>query len=594
MSKIFSTDDHLVGSEDIVLDPIILNQVLGQDEIVSIARLAIEQKRHLLLIGPPGVGKSMIGKGIAYLQQNQDLFDLVSFPNFEDPNKPIVKQIKAGLGEGIVKEYRLRVRRKFLFRRTVSFILPFLSIVLLLNSLLNSTFILSDFYLLGLFLVTFGFYLRSDQSNESKTIPELLYRAPKKTPFIEVSAAGSAKLFGTVKHDPYQSGGLETPPHKRIDVGAIHQGNLGILFIDEIASLDYKDQLRLLTVIQEKEYPVSGKESSSSAEIVTTNNIPCQFQLIAAGNDEALDHLHPAFISRLSGMGFILFMNRTMDDNKENQMLINKFISQEVNKENGNIPHFSKEGVISIINISRLLAPELMKLSLQLRVLGGIIRTAGDIAKINKKNLVNDQEVIEAFEIHQNQSNKPFLKHPLGIYDSEFKNNKFRSLSIIIPGQESNSIENIIKVHIERKKIEEKQNYNLKIIGFEKMQNEMINEEIALFLNSINFQLKCDITISITNIPNSEEIKITNLKFSIILGIFLAHNNLIESDVFFCFGEIDEKGDLYPIDYSLKRLLNLKESIARIFLPKHDELEFFASKYGINNISFIKNILEVN
>jgi hypothetical protein len=78
------------------------------------------------------------------------------------------------------------------------------------------------------------------------------------------------------------------------------------------------------------------------------------------------------------------------------------------------------------------------------------------------------------------------------------------------------------------------------------------------------------------------------------LGIFLAHNNLIESDVFFCFGEIDEKGDLYPIDYSLKRLLNLKESIARIFLPKHDELEFFASKYGINNISFIKNILEVN
>ena len=40
------------------------------------------------------------------------------------------------------------------------------------------------------------------------------------------SRAGA--MFGDVKHDPLQSGGLGTPAHLRVESGAIHRANKGL------------------------------------------------------------------------------------------------------------------------------------------------------------------------------------------------------------------------------------------------------------------------------------------------------------------------------------------------------------------------------
>ena len=88
-------------------------------------------------------------------------------------------------------------------------------------------------------------------------VPKLLVSNDTKNiaPFIDGTGSHAGALLGDVRHDPFQSGGLETPSHDRVEVGAIHRAHGGVLFIDEINTLTPHSQQNLLTALQEGEFP---------------------------------------------------------------------------------------------------------------------------------------------------------------------------------------------------------------------------------------------------------------------------------------------------------------------------------------------------
>ena len=122
-------------------------------------------------------------------------------------------------------------------------------------------------------------------------------------PFEDATGAHAGALLGDVRHDPFQSGGMETPSHDRVEAGGIHKANKGVLFVDEINTLDIRSQQKLMTAIQEGEFAITGQSERSSGAMVQTEPVPTDFIMVAAGNLDAMENMHPALRSRIKGYG---------------------------------------------------------------------------------------------------------------------------------------------------------------------------------------------------------------------------------------------------------------------------------------------------
>ncbi|MBI5176848.1 ATP-dependent protease LonB [Candidatus Micrarchaeota archaeon] len=196
------------------------------------------------------------------------------------------------------------------------------------------------------------------------------------------------------------SGGLGTPPHMRVEVGMIHRANKGVLFVDEIATLSARSQQELLTAMQEKKYSITGQSEASSGALVKTEPVPTDFILVASGNYQDVNKVHPALRSRIRGYGYEVYMEDSLADTAQNRDLLVQFIAQEVVKD-GRIPHFDRSAIDEIISEARRRAGRKNRLTAKLRELGGLIRAAGDVAKERQLALVTAVEVVEAKKIAQ-------------------------------------------------------------------------------------------------------------------------------------------------------------------------------------------------
>ena len=185
--------------------------------------------------------------------------------------------------------------------------------------------------LFGGFLLMFGYmFIRGRlSSGDESRIPKVLVKHENSSPppFVDATATLSGSLLGDVRHDPFQSGGMETPAHDRVEPGAIHRAHKGVLYIDEVNLLRLEEQQALLTAMQERAFPISGRSERSSGALTKTEPVPCDFILIAAGNLDAIQGMHPALRSRIRGYGYEVYVNSEMPDTARNRRRLIRFIA---------------------------------------------------------------------------------------------------------------------------------------------------------------------------------------------------------------------------------------------------------------------------
>jgi len=416
---------------DIAVPTKIVDQIIGQEKAVEIIRKAASQRRNVLLLGSPGTGKSMLAQSMAELMPAEELQDVLTYPNDFDENNPKIRvvqtypnglppeganeDLKMGQGRRMLFTERMRHRqpKKGISPLLIIFIILIIGILALqfvkpedLQNLDKYSSILSAVILGGLFLLAMWLFTSRLQSGmgrkEELAEPKLIVDNTGKqaAPFVEATGAKAGALFGDVRHDPLQSGGLGTPSHLRVEAGAIHRANHGVLFVDEVGTLVPKSQQDLLSAMQEKKFPITGQSEMSSGALTRTEPVPCDFVLVAAGNVNDLQQMHPALRSRIRGYGYEIYLNDTMPDTDDNRDKIVRFVAQEVKKD-GKIPHFTRDAVMAIIEESRRKASRKHKLTLKLRELGGLIRAAGDVAKSEGATLVEENHIRKAKGVAQ-------------------------------------------------------------------------------------------------------------------------------------------------------------------------------------------------
>src|SRR6056297_1637610 len=388
-------EDNLLGglqigsTADIEVPDRLVDQVIGQDEARDIIIKAAKQRRHVMMIGSPGTGKSMLAKAMSQLLPQEDLQDILVYHNPDDGNEPKVRTVPAGKGEQIIDAHKEEARKRKQMRSILMWVVIAIVVVY--------AFITGNLLLGVIAAVVIWLFFRYTSRGMDAMVPNMIVNNgdQRVAPFEDATGAHAGALLGDVRHDPFQSGGMETPSHDRVEPGSIHKANKGVLFVDEINTLDIRTQQKLMTAIQEGKFSITGQSERSSGAMVQTEPVPCDFIMIAAGNLDAMENMHPALRSRIKGYGYEVYMDDTIEDTPEMRRKYTRFIAQEVEKD-GRLPHFNEAAVEEIILEAQRRSGRKDHLTLKLRDLGGLVRVAGDIARAENKDQTERTDVLQA------------------------------------------------------------------------------------------------------------------------------------------------------------------------------------------------------
>lgn len=469
-------DVHLDFFEDtsqilVPVDPI--ERVIFQNKAKDAIRKIAQNKGHILMVGRPGTGKSMLAdmfnivldKSLGeYLRSKESI---VSYPGkdqnhiriaCEDPDiieKRILRVIdKIECAKNSVDEFSLsdqitsvrRVKKGLLWAAGISAVAGF--------------FFPPAFIVTGLTGIGSIFMYMQENNHKAQEkiqrdaymgkknavkhlfdlVPEVLYDPRKDMELIvRISEPDSRNMKGGFRHDPYQSGSLQTPAHKRAYLGA--HATSPIIYIDELKTLIKVGYMSdLLEIMQNKKFILEGGKATGSGTADKSENfIKADNIIIACCNHDTLEFLQNegdgAFLSRIEDKGEIIQLENSVLETPENIRQVAQYIKQEIinlgnefknawgeviEKEGYEgvrkrsevifgrpLPEdyklqereFSRKAVLEIIKELRCRSSD-GKLSSILRPINGIIKTAELEAIIDNSELVEPCHVKDALEKH--------------------------------------------------------------------------------------------------------------------------------------------------------------------------------------------------
>lgn len=441
--------DRIGTTSEVPLSKDPFDRIVGQEHAVRLVKSAVKQRRHVLLCGMPGTGKSMLAEA-AYTLLPPPREEIRLVENSANPDRPLVVVVKEdGIGPTEREDqqsdvsymrpedlpFEVSVKMGYRCPRCGSFALPNQCSCMECGSPKRCDWTESDAYhgLFRMFDVVKERALRevhTSATNEEGVLHDVSYRRESdysirvvnhpsgsltvvsstdygsrvlvdrtKPRFIRASGASPVELLGDVKHDPYGSAeSLGTPAHLRVVPGAIHEAHEGILYLDEIAALG-QYQKHLLTAMQDRKYPISGHNPQSSGAAVRVDGVPCDFILFASCNSEDLAYILPPLRSRIRGYGYEIMLQSSFRKTADNIDALVRFTARTV-VEDGRIPHLTAESVAEVLRVAEEMAVRLDgqtdSLTLRLRELGGLVRTSGDLAVQEGADVVSLHHVQQA------------------------------------------------------------------------------------------------------------------------------------------------------------------------------------------------------
>ncbi len=347
-------------------DPI--ERVIFQDKAKQAIRKIAQNKGHMLMVGRPGTGKSMLANMFKellaksmgdYLRAKKSI---VAYPGKDRNHIRVAYEHPAAIDQ-LITELHLEIEAASESVEEFSLADQIQSVRRVRKGLLGAAYLSA---LGGIFFppawiaagltgmgAIFMYIQETNQQVQEKIqreastgrrnelkhlvdmLPEILYDPRRDTELMaRISEPSSRNMKGGFRHDPYQSGNLHTPAHKRAYLGA--HATSAIIYIDELKTLIKRGYMAdLLEIMQNKRYILEGgRNTGSGAADRSENFLKADNIIVACCNHDTLNYLQNegdgAFLSRIEDKGEIIHMESAVAETADTIRQVAQYVKQEV------------------------------------------------------------------------------------------------------------------------------------------------------------------------------------------------------------------------------------------------------------------------